>query len=168
MENIKEWLTVQEVAALAGVSPQSIYKRLNQEGNELNEYVKTFSNKKKIHCRALQDVYNLEVAEVEQPEVNEATENKPEENQIETVLLEVVEELRNQLQTKDNQITNLNQQIANLNNQVTNLTEAVRTAQALQANTERKLIEAEERQQEQPDPEQKPDKERKTWKFWKW
>lgn len=70
----QEYMFIKEFAERAGVSPQAIYKRLNQVGNQLNNYVKTVGNQRMLNMQALQDIYGIEVVNqnqpVEQPVVN--------------------------------------------------------------------------------------------------
>lgn len=70
----QEYISVKEFAERAGVSPQAIYKRLNQVDNQLNNYVKTVGNQRMLNIQALQAVYGIEVDNqnqpVEQPVVN--------------------------------------------------------------------------------------------------
>lgn len=54
----KEYLTVKEFAEVAGVSTQSVYKRL---ATSLQPYVKEVANQRMLNIRALQDVYGIEV-----------------------------------------------------------------------------------------------------------
>lgn len=71
---VDQYVSIKEFAARAGVSPQSVYKRLNQVGNQLSNYIKPVGNQRMLNIRALQDVYGIEVDNqnqpVEQPVVN--------------------------------------------------------------------------------------------------
>lgn len=70
----QEYISIKDFAERAGVSPQSVYKRLNQVGNQLINYVKLVGNQRMLNIKALQDIYGIEVDNqnqpVEQPVVN--------------------------------------------------------------------------------------------------
>lgn len=53
-----EYLTIKKFAEVAGVSTQSVYKRL---ATSLQPYVKEVANQKVLNIQALQDVYGIEV-----------------------------------------------------------------------------------------------------------
>lgn len=53
-----EYLTIKKFAELAGVSTQSVYKRL---ATSLQPYVKEVANQRMLNILALQDVYGIEV-----------------------------------------------------------------------------------------------------------
>lgn len=93
----QEYITIKEFAARAGVSPQAIYKRLNQVDNPLNNYIKQVGNQRMLNIQALQAVYGIEVDNqnqpVEQPVVNS---NQPMQDQIRV--------LQEQLNSKDQQL----------------------------------------------------------------
>lgn len=93
----QEYISIKEFAVRAGVSPQAIYKRLNQVDNQLNNYVKQVGNQRMLNIQALQAVYGIEVDNknqpVEQPVVNS---NQPMQDQIRV--------LQEQLNSKDQQL----------------------------------------------------------------
>ena len=62
-----EYLSIKDFAKRAGVSQQSLYKRLNKLNNQLNNYIKLIDNQKMIDIRALQEVYGVEVEQPIQP-----------------------------------------------------------------------------------------------------
>lgn len=64
----KEYLTVKEFAEVAGVSTQSVYKRLV---TSLQPYVKEVANQKVLNVQALYDVYGIEVGNSCKPEKQE-------------------------------------------------------------------------------------------------
>lgn len=66
MESETELLTVQEFADLAGVSVQSIYKRLN---NSLNPYFQLVEGRKMLKRSALFEIYGIEVEQPIQPPI---------------------------------------------------------------------------------------------------
>lgn len=92
-----EYISIKEFAVRAGVSPQSVYKRLNQVGNQLINYVKPVGNQRMLNIKALQDIYGIKVDNqnqpVEQPVVNFS---QPMQDQIRL--------LQDQLNSKDQQL----------------------------------------------------------------
>lgn len=117
---VQEYISIKEFAARAGVSPQAIYKRLNQVDNPLNNYIKPVGDQRMLNIRALQDIYGIEVDNqnqlVEQPVVNFSQPDQMQ-NQI-RVLQEQLnvkdQQLREQAeqeQKKDEQIRMLQEQL---------------------------------------------------------
>lgn len=64
----KEYLTVKEFAEVAGVSTQSVYKRL---ATSLQPYVREVDNQRMLNIQALQDIYGIEVGNSCKPERQE-------------------------------------------------------------------------------------------------
>ena len=128
MDN-QEYISIKEFAARANVSTQSIYKKLNQVDNKLQTYCKQVDNQKMLNIKALQDLYNIKVDKDMQQDT--------------TLSQQLIEILQEQLRVKD-------EQIASLNNTLEQTTAALKASQALQANTERKLIELESKELEEP------------------
>ena len=89
---VDQYISIKEFAERAGVSPQAIYKRLNQVGNQLNNYVKPVGNQRMLNIQALQDVYGIEVDNQNQPVVNS---NQPQDQ---------IKMLQEQLNVKDRQL----------------------------------------------------------------
>lgn len=93
----QEYICIKEFAERAGVSPQAIYKRLNQVDNQLNNYIKPVGNQRMLNIQALHDIYGIEVDNqnqpVEQPVVNFS---QPMQDQIRL--------LQDQLNSKDQQL----------------------------------------------------------------
>lgn len=58
-----ELLTVQQFAALAGKSTQSIYKKLNKVDNPIQPYVVLVDGRKMLKRQALSEIYGIEVAQ---------------------------------------------------------------------------------------------------------
>lgn len=96
---VDQYISIKEFAERAGVSPQAIYKRLNQVGNQLINYIKPVGNQRMLNIRALQDIYGIEVDNqnqpVEQPVVNL---DQPDQAQDQIRLLQ------DQLNSKDQQL----------------------------------------------------------------
>ena len=91
----QEYISIKEFAERAGVSPQALYKRLNQVDNQLNNYIKPVGNQRMLNIQALHDIYGIEVDNqnqpVEQPVVNF---NQPDQ----------IKMLQDQLKVKDQQL----------------------------------------------------------------
>lgn len=123
-----EYITVKEFAEIAGVSIQSIYKRLSKENNPLNPYFKEADGKKLLQKAALWEVYNLdqpEEAAADQPaehkkETDIAADQPAEPEKIDhtdrfiTLLEKQLQEKDRQLQEKDQQINAKDKQIESL------------------------------------------------------
>lgn len=143
--NNKRFLTIKELAALAGVSPQSVYKRVD---NSLADYVQLVDGQKMIEFSALKEVYHIEVDNVCKPTVDNDVEQ----------LKATVELLRSQITAKDNQLAEKDKQLTAKDTQISRLqdtveslthslndtTKALTAAQSLHAGTmQQQLIEAE-------------------------
>lgn len=95
----QEYISIKEFAVRAGVSPQAIYKRLNQVDNQLNNYIKPVGNQRMLNIRALQDIYGIEVVNQNQPvEQPVGNSNQPDQAQ------DQIRVLQEQLNVKDQQL----------------------------------------------------------------
>lgn len=101
MDDETEFLTVQEFAELAGVSVQSIYKRLN---NSLNPYYQLVEGRKMLKRSALFEIYGIEVkqpikpfSQPIKPSVQPEKEKKDESSEV-LFLRKQVEELQKELE----------------------------------------------------------------------
>lgn len=107
----QEYISIKAFAERAGVSPQSIYKRLNQVDNQLNNYIKPVGNQRMLNIKALQDIYGIEVVNqnqsVEQPVANGY------QSAIDS-LKEQIDQDRRDMQLKDEQIKFLQEQLIQL------------------------------------------------------
>lgn len=101
----QEYICIKEFAERAGVSPQAIYKRLNQVDNQLNNYVKTVGNQRMLNIQALQAVYGIEVDNQNQP-VEQPVGNSNQPDQI-----KMLQEQAERDQKKDEQIRMLQEQL---------------------------------------------------------
>lgn len=95
---ISDLLTVKEFAKLAGVSTQSVYKRLH---NLLQPYLQLVNNHKMLECRALKDVYGKEVVQPMQPKVDNLCNHNA----------TIYEMLKAELEAKNQQIVNLQDEL---------------------------------------------------------
>ena len=126
----KDLLTVKEFAELAGVSVQSIYKKLGKANNPIQRYLKEVKGVKYIERRAYAILYSSAPAptaaeEVSPAIVEEPTPPQPGESEappppksstdrILDILEQQLEEQRRQLQEKDKQIAAQIEQINSL------------------------------------------------------
>lgn len=92
--NDKELLTIKEFAELSGRTPQAIYKQLN---NKLSPFVKMVDNKKMLEKRALKEVFDIDIEQQKQQQLNEKT-------NFESPLYRILKE---ELDAKNEQILNL-------------------------------------------------------------
>ena len=131
----KEYLTIKEFADLAGVTRQSVYKKLD---NSLSTYVSTIDNQKMLQSKALFEVYHIDVNGVDkslQSTVDSSCKPcQPDLSTPKEQLWATVELLKSQLETKDNQLSEKDKQIEQLQKNISDLTEALgNTTRALSA-----------------------------------
>lgn len=105
------YLSIKDFAQAAGVSVQSVYKRLNQVENHLNQYLNLIDGKKMLDVKALKDLYGVEVEQpVEQP-LNQSCQPDSTSDIAIKALSQQLEVLQDQLKSKDQQIEELNQRL---------------------------------------------------------
>ena len=173
-----EYLSIKDFAKRAGVSQQSLYKRLNKLNNQLNNYIKLVDNQKMIDIRALQEVYGVEVEQpiqpfiqpVEQPiqpnlqatieSLSKELERKSEELQAkDKQYSDLVASMNEQLKVKDTHIENLNTQNAyllkqmeekdnNHHEEIVNLQKLLDQEQQLNAMNQQKILALESKLEE--------------------
>lgn len=125
----KEYLSIKEFAGVAGVSTQSVYKRLS---TSLQPYVKEVANQKVLNIQALRDIYGIEVGNSCKPEKQEVVNGcKPKneekayhEEQIKS-LTDCVHELEIRLGEKESLIKEKDAHILDLRSQVEHLKKEV-------------------------------------------
>ena len=103
-----EYLSIKDFAKRAGVSQQSLYKRLNKLNNQLNNYIKLVDNQKMIDIRALQEVYGVEVEQPIQPFI------QPVEQPIQPLLQATIESLSKELERKSEELKAKDKQYSDL------------------------------------------------------
>ena len=165
MEN--QYISVKEFAQRAGKSVQAIYKGLN---NRLNQYVKLVDNQKMLDIRALQEVYGIDVEQPIQPEL---TTNSTEDSTKDIVIEVLFEQLKKELDVKNEQLREKDNQIAALNKRLEESHRLLDQSQQLQA-MEKKIQALEDKKEDivehgavEPAPESEPEREKKKWwKFW--
>ena len=99
---MSEYITISEFAKLAGVSSQSVYKRLS---TQLSTYIQLVDNKKMLKISALKDIYGVEVDNLLNQDLNP----------LENTILSTIELLKVQLTEKDQQLQEKDIQIRELN-----------------------------------------------------
>ena len=134
--------------------------------NRFNQYVKLVDNQKMIDIRALQEVYGIEVEQPIQPELTTDSTN-------ETVVEVLFEQLKKELDVKNEQLREKDNQIAALNKRLEESHRLLDQSQQLQA-MEKKIQALEDKKEDivehgavEPAPESEPEREKKKWwKFW--
>jgi hypothetical protein len=145
----KQFLTVKELAELAGVSVQSIYKKLGKPNNPIQRYCKVVDGVKCIDRRALDILYNAatvarEAETVEPvPQVEEPPKSQNSTDRLLDILERQLEEQRRQLQEKDNQIAEQNKQISSLLARLEDCSRIIDQQQQLTAMNTQALLTAE-------------------------
>ena len=114
-----EYISIKDFAEKAGVSQQSLYKRLNKLNNQLNNYVKMVENQKMIDIRALQEVYGVEVEQPIQPIIQPVEQPiqpiiQPVEQPIQPLLQATIESLSKELERKSEELQAKDKQYADL------------------------------------------------------
>lgn len=149
--NEDQYLSVKEFAQAAGVSVQSVYKRLNQVENSLNQYLNLIDGRKMLDIKALKDLYGVEV---EQPVEQPLNRNSQPDSTCDTAIKafnQQLEVLQDQLKSKDQQIEELNQRLKES-------MQLLDQQQKLTAIAEQKVMMLEQQsadQEQQPEPEPK-------------
>ena len=117
----KTYISVSEYAKIKGVSPQAVYKQLN---NKLKEFVILVEGKKRLKIEVLNEVEQQKLNEVEQPI------QQPFEQQFNNFYQPFFEK---QIEEKDKTIESLLKQIDSLQEQNSRLTELLYNEQCLVA-----------------------------------
>lgn len=145
-----KFISVKEFAKLAGVSSQSVYKKLN---NKLQTYSTVVDNKKVIDTTALWEVYGIE--EFNPNSTKFATNSTNDSTKVERVESnslnqELIQMLRKELEEKNKQIERLQQSLDN--------------EQRLHAMEKQKVLELQGQVAEQQEKkEQEPKRQRWSW-----
>ena len=129
IDNEKEWLTISEASKMAGVSPQTIYKRLS---TSLKPYVKEVDNKKYLNIKGLDYVG---IIRFNQPTKKKKVESKVELN---VEIVKTLDILRDQLKEKDKQLETKDKQLETKDTQIQELNN--RLEQSLKANLQNNFL----------------------------
>lgn len=139
MENMeKDLLTVKDFAQLAGVSVQSIYKKIGKPNNPIQRYLVELKGLKYIRRAALDVLYSpapaATVFQEEQPAQNdEPAQTKTGTNRLLDILETQLADQRRQLEEKDKQIADQSRQISQLLEQLAESTKIINQQQQLTA-----------------------------------
>ena len=149
----KQYLTVKEFADLAGVSVQSVYKKLGKASNPIQRYFTVVEGVKCIDRRALDILYannNTPAEEVEEEpqEIREEPKPKDSTSRLLDILEMQLEEQRRQLQEKDNQLAEQSKQINSLLNRLEEYSKIIDQQQKLTAMQTQALLTAETKTEE--------------------
>lgn len=148
-----EYISIKEFAKRAGVSVQSIYKRLNGLNNPLNQYIKLVENQKMLNISALEEIYGIEVEQPIQPihstpHSTHSTSHSTSEKDKKT---ETVSEL----------VSILEKELGAKNEQIAHLQKLLDQEQQLRMISEQKLLQIEENKTVEEG------QKKKKWQFWK-
>lgn len=155
----KDYIGIAEFAEIAGVSVQSIYKRLKKKDNPLQPYYKEVEGKKFLRRSALLTVYGIKdhkagiedpvvplhfstereqplheaAAEKKEPPASEPTEKKDPTERLLDLLEQQLKEKDLQLKEKDKQIQEKDDQISSLLDRIEDITRVADQQQKLSA-----------------------------------
>jgi chromosome segregation ATPase len=142
MENMeKDLLTIKDFAQLAGVSVQSIYKKIGKQNNPIQRYLVELNGLKYIRRAALDVLYSpapavaASAAEVEEqpPQTDEPAKTKSSTDRLLDILEQQLEDQRRQLAEKDKQIADQSRQISQLLEQLAENAKIINQQQQLTA-----------------------------------
>ena len=108
-----EYISIAEFARRAGVTPQAVYKQLNnQVDNRLSTYTKIHNGKKRIHIKALELFLSTDVNRVDNQvdnQFNNQVDNfsQPVDNQVDNQTNQIIAILKEQLADQKTQIEQL-------------------------------------------------------------
>ena len=139
MENMeKDLLTIKDFAQLAGVSVQSIYKKIGKQNNPIQRYLVELNGLKYIRRAALDVLYSpapaATVFQEEQPPQNdEPPQTKSGTDRLLDILETQLADQRRQLEEKDKQIADQSRQISQLLEQLAENAKIINQQQQLTA-----------------------------------
>lgn len=152
-----EYISIKEFAKRAGVSVQSIYKRLNGLNNHLNQYIKLVENQKMLNISALEEIYGIEVEQPIQPihstphSTHSTSHSTSEKDKKTETKSETVSEL----------VSILEKELGAKNEQIAHLQKLLDQEQQLRMISEQKLLQIEENKTVEEG------QKKKKWQFWK-
>lgn len=157
---MSETLSIKEFAEVAGVSPQSIYKRVKKPNNPIHTYIEYEGEELRLQKIALKELYGVEVDQttnkpslkVEQPKTEDKgtqdNARKVNEEQEQTASFKVIQILREQIEAQRKDIENKNKQIEELNNRLAETTTLLDQQQKLSLADKKQLLLLEEKTKE--------------------
>ena len=148
----KDLLTVKEFADLAGVSVQSIYKKLGKANNPIQRYLKVVDGVKYISRTALEVLYASGPAPRAEEREHTILDDEPQQMKNSTdrlldILEQQLEEQRRQIQEKDIQIAAQNEQIKSLLARLEESSKIIDQQQKLTAMNTKALLETEKKEE---------------------
>lgn len=151
-----EYISIKEFAKRAGVSVQSIYKRLNGLNNPLNQYIKLVENQKMLNISALEEIYGIEVEQPIQPiHSTHSTPSTPHS------ISEKDKKTETKSETVSDLVSILEKELGAKNEQIAHLQKLLDQEQQLRMISEQKLLQIEENKTVEEG------QKKKKWKFWK-
>ena len=140
---MEEYLGVKEFAERVQKSEQSVYKRLRNKNDKIQQYVKLKDGKKIIAAAAIDNLYNNDCIEYE--EIKE--EEKPlQDNEIINILKEQIEQQRKEIEFKNKQLEDLTEQLKASSERETNYQTLLNQQQQLTAAEKQKVLLLEDNQ----------------------
>lgn len=140
---MEEYLGVKEFAERVQKSEQSVYKRLRNKNDKIQQYVKLKDGKKVIAAAAIEYLYNNDCIEYE--EITE--EEKPlQDNEIINILREQIEQQRKEIEFKNKQLEDLTEQLKASSERETNYQTLLNQQQQLTAAEKQKVLLLEDNQ----------------------
>ena len=165
---MSDFISIKEFAELAGVSTQSVYKRIRKSDNPIQPFLKKEDNQLTIDKVALKVLYDIEVDQTTtQPSLkvgnplqndNKTKEDVKESKEIKeeaTATNKVIDILREQLQAQRKDIEEKNTLIAELNNRLAEVTTLLDQQQKLSIADKKRILELEAGEQERQEKEEK-------------
>ena len=129
----RQYLSISEFAEIKGITPQAVYKQLN---NKLKDFLIEVESKKYIKIEALSE---SELKKVEKLFNNEFNNNSQEFNNLFQPFFE------KQIEEKDKQIESLFEMIAEKDKQIANLQNLLNQSQQLQAMEKQLLLDSQKK-----------------------
>lgn len=156
----KGYLTVKEFAERAGVSVQSVYKKIRKANNPIQPYLKKVEGVQCISERALAVLYNVDQSQgvedhADQPaplpgHSEEKAQDQTGYDRVIDILEKQLEDQRRQLEEKDRQLQAKDDQINKLMDQINNTAQLLNQQQQLMAINQTALLEEKKPEERKP------------------
>ena len=169
-----EYIPIKEFAEIAGVTQQSIYKRLNKKDNPLQPYFKEVEGKKFLRKSAL-SLYDVKPAAgvepeqpEEEPEVKAAAKPKEKKDSSERLLDLLEQQLQEkdkQLNEKDKQLQEKDKQLSSLLQRLEEANQIINQQQQLTAIDKKSMLEIEEKSEVAAEPKEETPKKKGFFSF---
>lgn len=155
-----EYISIKEFAKRAGVSVQSIYKRLNGLNNPLNQYIKLVENQKMLNISALEEIYGIEVEQPIQP-IHSTHSTSHSTHSTSHSTSEKDKKTETKSETVSELVSILEKELGAKNEQIAHLQKLLDQEQQLRMISEQKLLQIEENKTVEEG------QKKKKWQFWK-